>query len=174
MIRFVLSPEGMMVPDLAARLPGRGYWLSARADVLDSPRVRGAFARAARASVSVPPDLARLVAGGLERRYAELLGLARRAGQAVCGFERVREWLGAGRAGLVIQAADGSAAEQARLLGGAQVGVSRILDGARLGAAFGRDHVGHAAVAPGRLATALMIEDERLAGVRGPAERVGG
>ncbi|KXV23842.1 hypothetical protein AD935_00035, partial [Gluconobacter japonicus] len=65
MIRFVVSPDNRVVPDLAAKLPGRGMWLSASRDVLDSPRTRQAFARAAKAQVSVPDSLADLVEAGL-------------------------------------------------------------------------------------------------------------
>ncbi|MBV9736376.1 MAG: RNA-binding protein [Acidisphaera sp.] len=168
LIRFVLGPDRALVPDLAARLPGRGIWLSARRDVLETARARGAFAKAARGPVIVPPDLAGLLQTGLVRRITDLLGLARRAGQAVCGFAKAREWLLAGHAGLVVQAADGSAPERSRLLGG-RTGVLVLspLPAAALGAVFGRDHVVHVAVAPGRLAEMLRVETGRLAGLAG-------
>jgi ribosomal protein L7Ae-like RNA K-turn-binding protein len=95
------------------------------------------------------------------------LGLARRAGQAVAGFVKARAWLDAGRVGLVVQARDGSVEERARFLGGraAELPVVAPLDGEQLGAIFGREHVVHVVVAPGRLAEALRIEAERLAGL---------
>ena len=158
--------QGIIVPDLVNRLPGRGIWLSARRDVLDNPRARGAFAKSARASVTVPPDLAGTVEAGLRRRIAELLGLARRAGQAVCGFQKAREWVEARKAGLVLQAADGSEAERTRLLSGAgRLPVAAPLGGEALGAVFGRDWVVHVAVAPGRLAGLLLNETGRLQGI---------
>ena len=166
MIRFVVGPAGQVVPDLGAKLPGRGIWLSARRDVLETARARNAFARAARAPVGVPVDLLQMVEGGLSRRVGELLGLARRAGQAVCGFQRAREWLVAGRAGLVIQAADGSKEERARFLSGVRdVPVAAPLPARALGAVFGRDHVVHVAIAHGSLAEALNVETHRLAGI---------
>ena len=168
MLRFVVSPDRLIVPDLAARLPGRGIWLSARRDVLETARARGAFARAAKGSVTMPADLPAIIEAGLHRRITELLGLARRAGQAVSGFQKAREWLLAGRAGLVVQAADGSVDERSRFLSGARgVPVAAPLTAAALGAVFGRDHVVHAIVAQGRLAEALRIEDGRLAGFAG-------
>ncbi len=170
MIRFVLGPERVLVPDLANRLPGRGMWLSARADVLQTALAKGAFARAARCEVRVPPGLADQVRDGLVRRIAELLGFARRAGQAVAGFEKAREWLRSGRAGLVLQASDGSAEERQRFLSGcAGIAVYAPLDAAALGAVFGRERVVHVAVAPGRLAAALTDENERLLGLLSPA-----
>jgi predicted RNA-binding protein YlxR (DUF448 family) len=168
MIRFVVGPDHVLVADLAGRLPGRGLWLSARGDVLEIARGRGAFAKAAKAPVVVPPDLAAMVQAGLARRIGELLGLARRAGQAVAGFEKARAWLLGGRAALVLEASDGSAPERARFLGDRRaVPVVAVLSAAALGSVFGRDHVVHVAVAPGRLADAIRSEAERLAGVAG-------
>jgi predicted RNA-binding protein YlxR (DUF448 family) len=167
MIRFVIAPDRAVVPDLAARLPGRGIWLSARADVLETARAKGGFARAARGPVTVPVDLADIVRTGLRRRITELLGLTRRAGQAIAGFEKAQAIVKAGRAGLLVQAADGSEDECTRFRAGAPDGLRVIapLDGAALGAVFGRDRVVHVAVTPGRLADALADETARLSGV---------
>ncbi len=173
MLRFVVGPEQRIVPDLAGKLPGRGMWLSASRDVLETARLRNAFARAARAPVALPPDLTALVEAGLTRRVTELLGLARRAGQANFGFERAREWLAGNRAGIVIQAKDGSPDERARFMSGRRdVAVGTPLSGAALGAVFGRDHVVHVVVARGRLADALKIETNRLAGIAGERGKV--
>ncbi|MBV9811162.1 MAG: DUF448 domain-containing protein, partial [Acetobacteraceae bacterium] len=156
------------VPDLAAKLPGRGFWLSAQGDVIHTACTRGAFAKAARRNVVVPPDLPSVLQAALVRRIGDHLGLARRAGQAVAGFEKAREWLVGGRAALIVHASDGSVDEQARFLSGwtGKVPVVKVLDGASLGAIFGRDFSVHVAVARGRLAATLQIEAERLAGLR--------
>ncbi|AHJ66933.1 LSU ribosomal protein L7AE [Granulibacter bethesdensis CGDNIH4] len=168
MLRFVIGPDGSVVPDLTATLPGRGIWLSARRDVLETAQRRGAFARAARAQVVVPSDLTDRVRHGLLRRVTDCLGLARRAGQAVAGYTKAREWLVAGRAALIVQAADGSRDERARFLSGQRtVSVISPLSGEELGRIFGRDHAVHIAVTPGALATRLEIEAERLAGLTG-------
>lgn len=190
MLRFVVAPDRRAVPDLAATLPGRGIWLSARRDVLEPARARGALARAARGPVQVPPDLLQILEAGLVRRLTDTLGLARRAGQAVAGFAKAREWLAEWQAsgqhgpgqgpgpGLVVQASDGSPAERARFLSGAsgvrpRVRVVAPLDAAGLGAVFGRDHVVHVAVRPGRLAGLLATDAERLAGVTGRLDVLG-
>lgn len=167
MIRFVIGPDRQVVPDLAARLPGRGIWLSAQRDVLQAASQRGVFAKAARGPVTLPPDLLSVLQAALVRRIGELLGLARRAGQAVCGFQKAREILVAGRVGLVIEAQDGSPDEIARFLGGHAVNipVAQPLDGAALGAIFGRDHVVHVVVTKGRLAEKLTDEAARWAGL---------
>lgn len=169
MVRFVLDPDRRVVPDLEGRLPGRGMWLSAGADVLERAVKRGAFARAARCTVHVPPDLRARIEDGLTRRIRDLVGFARRGGQAVCGREAVLEKLRAGRVGLLVEAADGSPAERAKLVGGRGVPVVSPLPAETLGAVFGRDHAVHVAVAPGRLADAIAAEAGRLAGFRKPA-----
>ena len=186
MIRFVVLPAGVptggvvwragkvsraagtVVPDLTATLPGRGIWLSARGDVLETARTRGGFARAARGAVTVSPDLTSELAAALTRRIAETLGLARRAGQAVAGFSKAREWLTGGRAGAVVQASDGSPEERRRFVGGwnGRVPVVLPLDATQLGGVFGRDHVVHVVLLPGRLAERVCMESARLAGVR--------
>jgi ribosomal protein L7Ae-like RNA K-turn-binding protein len=192
MIRFVVGPDRRIAPDFAERLPGRGIWLSARRDVLETgrrdmrsdagvaprstPKLAGFFARAARGPVTVPDDLADLLRRGLERRIAELLGLARRAGEAVAGFDKAREWIKAGRAGLVVQARDGSPDERVRFLApetAARLGltVAAPLDAATLGVVFGRERTVHVVVAPGKLAGLIGREAARLAGINGDPDK---
>ena len=168
MLRFVVGPDRLVVADLAARLPGRGMWLSPRADVLEAASAKRAFARAARGPVNLPVDMIASVQAGLARRIFDQLGMARRAGQAVAGFAKAREWVQTRRAGLVLQASDGSEDERRRLMSGARdVPVAWPMDAASLGAVFGRDRAVHVAVASGRLAEMLMDETTRLAGVSG-------
>jgi uncharacterized protein len=167
MIRFVIGPDRSVVPDLAARLPGRGIWLSAARDVVQTARLRGAFAKAARGPVTVPPDLLEMLQVALVRRISEGLGLARRAGQAVAGFEKAREWLRDGRAGLVVQAADGSTEERLRFLSGSRgtIAVHAPIDAAALGVVFGRDRAVHVVVSQGALAERIGLDCTRLAGL---------
>ena len=171
MIRFVLAPDRTLVPDVAERLPGRGFWLVARGQLLDDPKVARAFARAAKGPVTVPAGLRENVAHLLARRIGEHLGLARRAGQAVAGFVAAREWVTAGRAGLIVTASDGASEGRRKLLSGArELLVVSPLTAAELGAALGREQVVHVALAPGRLAQTIARDAERLAGVRGAAQ----
>ncbi len=168
MLRFVAAPDDTVVFDAAAKLPGRGIWLSASRDVLETARAKGAFPRAARRRVTVPFDLTAIVETALTRRVGEMIGFARRAGQVAFGFVRVREMVASGRCALVVQASDGSDDECARLLSGAgNLRVTRPLHAAALGVACGHDHIVHVGVAPGRLAGAIVVEAERLLGVAG-------
>ena len=123
--------------------------------------------------MSVPSDLLLLLQTALARRIGECLGLARRAGQAVAGYEKAREALGTGRYKLVLQASDGSEAERSRFLSGFGPDLTIIdpLPGEALGRVFGRDYVVHVAVAPGKLAESLVVEASRLAGLKNGSAR---
>lgn len=167
MIRFVVGPGAELVPDLDASLPGRGLWLSASRDVLERAARSGAFAKAARSPVQLPPNLTGRIEDVLRQRIRDRVGFARRAGQAVAGWQVVREWLAGGRVGLLVEAADGSLAERERLVGSRDVPVVTPLSAAELGGVFGRDHAVHVALAPGRLAETLRADAGRLAGIRG-------
>lgn len=168
MIRFVVGPEAQIVPDINGRLPGRGIWVSADRAALDRAVSRKLFARAARQAVSLPDDLPGLVEGQLRQRVVELIALARKGGGAVCGYEKVRDWLLKGEAAVLLQAEDGSERGKSRLRPppGQDTAIG-CLSATELGLAFGREHVIHAALAAGGLAERVVEEAARLAGLRG-------
>ena len=168
LIRFVVGPDDAVVPDLAGKLPGRGIWVSADRAALETAVKKRLFARAARAPVTAPADLADLVEAGLVRRLVETIALARKAGQAVAGYEKVREWLARGQAAALVQAADGSERGRAKLRppAGPESHVT-CLSGRELGMAFGRENVIHAALAAGGLSGRVVDEAARLARWRG-------
>lgn len=176
MIRFVASPDGEVVPDLEERLPGRGMWLTAGAAAVALAVRRNAFSKAARRSVRVSADLAAQLDRLLERRCLDRIGLARRAGQLVAGYEKVREALKGGRVGrsgapaLLVEAADGSPDQQAKVTALApHLPVVRLFGGEALAGALGREVAVHAVIAAGGLAKALLRDSRRLAGLRGAA-----
>ena len=109
LIRFAVSPDGEVVPDLEEKLPGRGLWLTARADIVRVAVAENCFSRAARRNVSVPSDLANRLELLLDRRCLDLIALARRSGAAVAGFAKVRQALDAGDVAVLIEASDGAA-----------------------------------------------------------------
>ena len=169
MLRFVIGPDGAVVPDIAGRLPGRGLWLGADRAMLDLAVTRNLFAKAARRAVGVPADLAQRVDGLLAARCIEMIGLARRAGQAVAGYEKVRGALKSGRGALLLAASDGAADGRDKLSALApRLPVLAALTGAELGRAFGRDHAVHGLLEAGGLADRVRTEAGRLAGLRSP------
>ena len=167
LIRFVVGPGNEIVPDIVGKLPGRGIWVSADRAALETAVRKGHFPRAARAKVSVPADLAQRVEQLLARRVIELLSMARKAGDAVAGFEKTKAALATGEAVALIQAADGSERGKTKLRPppGENTHVT-CLSAAEIGLAFGREHVIHAALMTGGLATRVVEEASRLAGLR--------
>ena len=146
MIRFVVGPEGDVVPDLARRLPGRGLWVKAERAAVERAVAKNLFARAARASVKPAADLAERVERLLLERTLADLSRARRAGRAVAGFVRVEQMVGQRRAGLLVVAdeADGDGLGKLKASG---LPIARLGDAAALGGIFGREQAVYVAVA---------------------------
>ncbi|MGF1561836.1 MAG: RNA-binding protein [Geminicoccaceae bacterium] len=173
MIRFVIDPAGGLVADIDERLPGRGYWLQARSDVLKRAVARNQFAKAAKAQVDVPADLAERIEQALERRCLDLLGLARRAGEAVCGADKVQSVLDRGDAAVYVIASDAGDDAKRRAQGLARhIPTVAAFDRARLAAALGRQDAVHVALLPGGLAERFMRDAARLSGFRPRVLRV--
>jgi predicted RNA-binding protein YlxR (DUF448 family) len=167
LLRFVVGPDGAIVPDVAARLPGRGLWLTARRDIVDRAVAKRLFARAARRPVVAPAGLADRIESLLARRCCDALGLARRAGLAVAGFDRVSEAVRCGKGALLLAALDGATAGRRKLAAlGGDLPSASVLTATELGAAFGRDRIVHAVVGPGPLCERLRVDLSRLAGLR--------
>ena len=172
LIRFVVGPDTVIVPDILSRLPGRGIYVSAERAALDKAAKKGLFARAARQTVIVPDGLTDLVESLLVRRLVDLVSMARKGGTAVCGFEKSKDWLIKGQARLLIQANDGSerGKEKLRPPNGPESLISCLTAG-ELGLAFGRERAIHAALAAGGLSNRVVEEAARLVGLRGAADK---
>lgn len=168
MIRFVVGPDRDLVPDLANRLPGRGLWLSAERAAVQGAVKRNLFAKAARAQVRAEPDLADRLEDLLVRRCLDLMGLARRGGGLVAGFDQVADALRNGRAALVLQARDAAEDGRRKVRAMARGGVPSVeaFGRAELGSAIGRDDAVHLALAPGGIERRLRAELARLRGFR--------
>lgn len=163
MFRFVIGPDGGVVPDLNERLPGRGLWLSAERDMVNTACTKGLFAKAARRGVKVPAGLEEVLEGLMVRRCLDLIGLARRAGDVVQGFEKARARLQTGKGGVLLQASDGAAEGRKKIRALAPAEPLLDLFSAReLGQALGRDRAVHVVMAKGRLAESLIREAGRL------------
>ena len=166
LIRFVVGPDGQIVPDLPEKLPGRGIWVSADKAALQKAATKGLFARAAKQPVKVPDDLVAMVEKLLAKRVVALLSLARKGGGAVAGYEKVKSALGRDEADVLIQACDGSERGKSKLstpYGGFFIG---WLTASELGQAFGRQTTIHAALGAGGLSQRVVEEAARLKGLR--------
>ena len=167
LIRFVLGPEGMVAPDLAEKLPGRGFWLTADRAIIERAVAKGLFSRGAKAPAKPPEGLVDLLEAGLARRVVDLVSLGRKSGRAVAGFEKVKDWLAAGKVKVLLQASDGSERGKGKLWTPEGARWFGCLTASELGLAFGRDHVIHSALSRGGLADKVIRDAGRLNGLRG-------
>ena len=173
LIRFVAAPDGTIVPAAAAKLPGRGLWVEATRKAIATAVEKKLFARAAKAQVSATADLADRAEKALLARIVGDLGIARRSGTLVLGFDNVLRALDGPKAPptLLIEASDGSKDGKRKLYNAAHARdlkpvVVECLTSTELGLALGRENVIHAAVHPGGLAERLTLDAERLQSLR--------
>jgi predicted RNA-binding protein YlxR (DUF448 family) len=175
-IRFVVAPDGTVVPDLKRKLPGRGCWVTADRVHVDKAAAKNAFARALKAEVKVPDDLGALVDGLLVKSALGSLGLARKAGVVALGAAKVDAAVRSGKALFVLHARDGSEdgvrkITSARLatvhLGGPEIAAYKLFPEAEMGLALGGTNVIHAAVLAsdaGRAVQKRMVVLDRYRG----------
>lgn len=169
MIRFVVGPEGVVVPDIRRRLPGRGVWVTASSALVTRAATKGAFARGFKAKVRADAVLAAEVDALLERDALGSLAMANKAGAVTTGFAKVESALGAGQVAAILHASE--AAEDgcrkldaaARRRGGAESPPSvKLFCGEQLDLALGRVNVIHAALAVGPAGKAFLGRCQRL------------
>ena len=141
--------------------------MGAARDRVKKAWAKGLCSRAAAHGVEVSADLAGQLEGLRGRRCLDLLGLARRAGEVVAGFEKARAWLREGKGGVILQAGDGAAdgREKIKALAPGLATVD-LFDARELGQALGRDSAVHVVMAEGRLAESLIAEAARLTAYR--------
>lgn len=167
LIRFAVSPDGVVVPDILEKLPGRGIWVAAERDALDTAVKKGLFARAAKRAVTVPDGLVDAVEAALAKRVTEGIALARKSGIAVAGYEKVRDWLGKDEVRILLQASDGSERGKTKLHApGGRGSFFEVLTASELGLSFGRERVIHAALGFGGLTERIREDAIKLSGVR--------
>lgn len=176
LIRFVLSPDGTITPDLKRKLPGRGLWLSGtRKSVADAAK-RGTFAkgfkRECRASATFTEDVERL----LLQSSLDALAILAKGRQVVSGFTKVESALKQGVVVALIHASDG-ADDGLRKLSGllpappidrpdATFPVINLLSSDELDLALGRTNVIHAALLAGPASGTFLSRCHALARYR--------
>ena len=166
LVRFVIGPDGAVVPDIAAKLPGRGIYVLPTPEALTRAATKGLFARAAKQQVSVPDNLVGMVEDLIARRVINLISLARKGGGAVAGYEKVKDRLAHGNVRALLQASDGSERGKSGL--STPEGATYIgwLSSDELGRAFSRQTTIHAVLGTGGLAQRVVEEAARLKGLR--------
>ncbi|MEM9425730.1 MAG: RNA-binding protein [Pseudomonadota bacterium] len=167
LIRFGVSPDGQIVPDVLEKLPGRGIWVAAERAALGHAVAKKLFARAAKQAVTVSETLVDDVEALLAKRLIDGISMARKAGKAVAGYEKVKDWLGREEARILFQATDGSERGKSKLYApGGRGSFFEVLSASELGLSFGRERVIHAALGFGGLTERIREDAIRLSGVR--------
>jgi predicted RNA-binding protein YlxR (DUF448 family) len=172
LIRFVLGPDGMVVPDIRAKLPGRGVWVTARADLVAEAVRRQAFARGLKATAKADKTLPNEVDALFERDCLQSLSLANKAGAVVTGFTKVETAIG-GNIILLLHAKDAGAdgirklaqALRRRFGEDCPSGINLFASN-QLDLALGRSNVIHAALKAGPASKAFLTRCRRLAAYR--------
>lgn len=177
LIRFVRDPDGIVVPDLRRKLPGRGVWVTAEAQTIARAVAKKLFARGFRAPANVPPDLVEQVAEHLRRECLQALSMANKAGAVTTGFVKVEALCETGKVAALLHASD-SAPDGARKLAQAlrrghgdattmdsrgSIPIVRFFAGEELDLALGRSHVIHAALVAGSGSDGFVARWHKLA-----------
>lgn len=178
LIRFVVGPDDVLVPDTDARAEGRGVWISLGEKAVAEAVRKKAFARSLKGAVAVPEDLPALTRRRLEQRFVSALQMARKAGQLLTGATKVKAALETGEAIALLTATDAAEDGRRKLLAtltaadraAAEQGFDHpgrphfeLLDSAQLGLALGIENVIHAAPTQGAAGEAAVKRAEKLA-----------
>ena len=169
LIRFVAGPDGVVVPDLGRKLPGRGMWVEASRASVDAAVKKNLFSRSAKAPLRPAADMSDTLDGLLTRRCLDQLGLARREGVLISGFEKSAAAIRSGKAAWLVEAHDGAADGRGKLLALARHQTTRVCGvfGADdLSLALGLENAIHTVLLHGGRADRWTLEVERLAGFR--------
>ena len=165
MIRFVLSPDNVVTPDLKNALPGRGMWVTSCRSALQNAVDKNMFSKSAKAKVFVPDDLIERTEMLLRKRIIESVSLARRSGQAISGFEKVKELLKSHQADVILCAGDTKADSAEKLAGMCRMLEVSFFGGVEpleLGKVFGNDKATYAGIVKCGIADTLKYEIDRL------------
>ena len=177
LLRLAISPDGLVLPDVHAKAPGRGAWIGvSRAELekaIAKGQMKGALARAFKgAALTIPDDLPAKIEAALTRAVTDRLGLELRAGKLVLGSDRIAEQARSGRIAWLGHASDASEDGSRKLdqawrvgmeeEGSGMAGTRLPLDRTALSVALGRDNVVHLALDDAAAAQRLTALLERL------------
>ncbi|MCK5041257.1 MAG: DUF448 domain-containing protein [Sphingomonadales bacterium] len=183
LIRFVVSPDGVLVPDVWRKLPGRGVWVNAEKELLldkkttDTLKVRASAQFKKKVELlSVGEELVGLIETQLKQQALNRLGLMRASGQAVMGFEKVASAIRGGKIRVLVEALDGKEDGTSKLQGLCRGGEAKtfvidVFDRDELSKALGGGNVVHVALLDKKQSERFLIDALRLSRFQGKAIR---
>jgi predicted RNA-binding protein YlxR (DUF448 family) len=178
LIRFVVSPDGELVPDTDAKAEGRGVWITLGDKAVAEAVRKKAFERSLKEKVKLPDDLPALTRQRLTERFVSSLQMAKKAGQLVTGAGKVKDSIEAGEVVALITATDAAADGRSKILSSLEgrrkaaseagfeapdVPHLELLDSGQLGLALGVENVIHAALVNGAASQSALKRAIRLA-----------
>jgi uncharacterized protein len=167
LIRFVLSPDDVIVPDIAEKLPGKAFYVTAHRDILKKAIWRNSFTGAAKQAVITPKDLLEQLQLGLLRAALETLSLCKKSGDLVFGFAKLEELFRADKAHVYLVASDASDHGRDKLeklfKGNA---VLETFTSRQLSASVGETHIMHVGLKPSSLTEKIMILTTKLENIK--------
>jgi predicted RNA-binding protein YlxR (DUF448 family) len=175
LVRFVVGPDGAVVPDVKRKLPGRGLWITGTRAAIAEAVKRNVFARGFKRQVAAPASLPAETERLLERAALDALAIARKAGTVVAGFAKVEAALRTDAVAALIHASD-AAPEGVRKLDAAlrrktpeksrEIAIIQLFTGEQLDLALNRPNVVHAALLDGPTSETFVARAKRLQSFR--------
>lgn len=185
LIRLALSPDGLVLPDVRGKAPGRGAWIGVDQAELETAlakgKLKGALGRAFKGGAThIPDDLPAMIAHALERLVLDRLGLELRAGRVLIGSDRIADAARSGKLRLLLHAADAGVDGNRRLdqawrvgsdrEGSGQTGLVLPIGRPILSVALGRENVVHVGITDPGAARRLREALDRWLHFTGPAK----
>lgn len=162
LIRFVVSPDGVLTPDIDGKLPGRGIYVSCSRILVAEALVKKAFQRAAEQPITLPGDFLNRLEEMIALRVKNALSLARKAGQVIQGFEKVETALKSGQVAALLHAPS-AGADGVKKLKSSDVPTFNHLPREWLNEVLGRENAVHVAVTHGPAADFFIGQARRFA-----------
>lgn len=168
LIRFTTDKSDLVYLDLAEKIQGRGFWISARKNVIQKAVDRELFSKAVGKEAHLPDNLVQCIEELLVKRIIQNLSIARKAGHVIGGYEKVRSCLLNKKVSVMFAACDGAldSVQKMKSLRQDDTFWTNTLTKAELGIAFGREIIIHAVMIPGGLAQKVIFDATRLQGFR--------
>lgn len=175
MIRFVIGPGQLLVPDLKGNLPGRGAWLVISRRVLKKAIECNAFTRSLKQNARVNNDMLDILDHLLVKAALGSLSMARRSGTVITGAFKVNAETRIGNTAIVLHAQEAAEDSKRKIAQAIYAAISRgyastivatLFTSQEMSLAFGENNVIHAAVCRGLAANGFIKRAQQLIAYR--------
>jgi predicted RNA-binding protein YlxR (DUF448 family) len=116
LIRFVNSPDNIIIPDFKNRLGGKGVWVEAKKSILAKAIEKNSFAKALKTKIKVDKTLLEMVEKAYLKKGLDYISFAKKAGVLITGFEKVKEIIIKDKILFLIEAKDSDGDGKSKML----------------------------------------------------------